>query len=66
MEVALTDLPLLLDTRLACQMLFGSGDRKNLYRLYAMIDRDEISAKKLGDRYYIPRAEMEKFIDADA
>lgn len=47
-------------------MLFGSGDRKNLYRLYAMIDREEITAKKLGDRWFIPRAEMEKFIDAHA
>ena len=60
------DLPLLIDTGLACEMLFGSSYRTDLYRLYAMIEREEIGAKKFGGRWFIPRAEMQKFIDADA
>jgi len=66
-EGALTkELPLLIHTGLACEMLWGSSHRTDLYRLYAMIEREEIGAKKLGGRWFIPRAEMQKFIDADA
>ena len=56
-------LPLLLDSRAACKILFGSNARKNKYRLYAMIDREEIAAKKIGDRWFVPGAAMQKFID---
>jgi len=58
-----TDLPLLIDSRDACLKLFGDASRKNFYRLYQMIDRDEIGAKRLGDRWFIPRREMQKYID---
>jgi excisionase family DNA binding protein len=62
------ELPLLIDSTQACKMLFGSDqDPRNMkYRLYAMIERGEIAATKLGTRYFIPRAEMEKFINANA
>lgn len=62
----MNELPLLIDSKTAVQMLFGNNDRKNLYRFYAMIDREEIAAKKIGDLWFVPRAEMEKFIDANA
>ena len=57
------ELPLLIDTKRACMMLFGDDRRKNFYRLYTMIDRGEIAARKLGDRWFIPRAAMETFFD---
>jgi hypothetical protein len=57
------NLPLLINTKQACNMLFGNDDRKNFYRLYTMIKRGEISTRKLGDRWFIPRAEMQQFLD---
>ena len=57
------DLPLLIDSRAACEMLFGSADRKHFYRLYEMIEREEIGATRLGDRWFIPKNSMKKFID---
>ena len=60
------ELPLLIDSKQACEMLFGSNDRAMKYRLYAMIEREETAATKLGTRYFIPRAEMQKFINANA
>ena len=44
-------------------MLFGSTKRKYYYRLYEMIDREEIAAKKMGDRWFIPGPAMQRFID---
>jgi hypothetical protein len=56
-------LPMMIDSRQAVQMIFGSTDRKHYYRLYEMIEREEIGAKKLGDRWFIPGTAMQKFID---
>jgi len=55
-------LPLLIDTKSACRMLFGDDDRKHFYRLYAMIEREDIIARKMGRNWFIPRSEMEKFL----
>jgi hypothetical protein len=55
-------LPLLIDSKTACQMLFGDDDRKHFYRLYAMIEREDIIARKMGRNWFIPRSEMEKFL----
>ena len=59
----MTELPLLIDTKRACMMLFGDDRRKNFYRLYQMIERGEIGARKLGERWFIPRAAMQQFLD---
>ena len=60
--------PLLIDTGEACTLIFGSKTRKNYYRLYEMIDREEIAGTKIGGRWFIPGKAMQKFIDdiADA
>lgn len=55
------EFPALVDSRKACEILFGSNERKNVYRLYAMIERGDIAARKLGDRWFIPGHEMERF-----
>jgi len=44
-------------------MLFGDDDRKHFYRLYAMIEREDIIARKMGRNWFIPRSEMEKFLE---
>jgi len=57
------NLPLMIDSSQAVKMIFGSTDRKYYYRLYEMIEREEIGAKKLGDRWFILGASMKKLID---
>ena len=52
------DMPALVDTLSAAQIIFGDSRRKNLHRLYMMIRRDEISARRIGGRWFIPRAAM--------
>ena len=59
----MTELPLLIDSGEACELLFGSKTRKNFYRLYEMIDREEIAGTKIGGRWFIPGKAMQKFID---
>jgi hypothetical protein len=59
-------LPLLIDSSQACEMLFGADTRRNRYRLYAMIARGEIKGRKFGERWYIPRREMESLHDEHA
>ena len=59
----MTDLPLIIDSTTAVEMLFGGRKRKYYYRLYEMIEREEIAAKKIGDRWFIPGKEMQRFID---
>ena len=64
----MTDLPLLIPTNDAIEMLFGrtedrSKRRRQLYRLYEMIDREEIGARKIGDRWYIKGSSMKDFVD---
>tara|TARA_Y100000588_G_C14209996_1_gene906284 strand:- start:340 stop:537 length:198 start_codon:yes stop_codon:yes gene_type:complete len=56
-------LPLLVDTGEACRLIFGSRARKNYYRLYEMIEREEIAGTKIGGRWFIPGKAMQKFID---
>ena len=56
-------LPLLIDSSRACELLFGADNRRNRYRLYGMIPRREIKGRKFGDRWYIPRVEMESLHD---
>jgi hypothetical protein len=58
-----TDLPLLIDSKQACRILFGDDKRKNFYRLYAMIELGEIAGRKLGNRWFIPRSAMQQFLD---
>jgi len=64
-EGSVTDenLPLMIDSRQAVKMIFGSTDRKHYYRLYEMIERKEIGAKKLGDRWFILGTSVKKLID---
>jgi len=57
----------LVNARKSCEALFGSTDRTSAradrYRLYAMIDRAEIKAVKIGERWFIPKAEIERWLD---
>jgi hypothetical protein len=62
----MTELPLLIDTKRACLMLFGDDCRKNYYRLYQMIELGEIGGRKLGNRWFIPRSAMQQFLDDPA
>jgi hypothetical protein len=49
---------LLVNVTNACTMLFGNATEATRMRLYRMIERDEISAKKFGRIWWIPRAEI--------
>ena len=53
----------LVSARKSCEALFGSTDKADRYRLYAMIGRDEISAKKIGNRWFVPQAEIVRWLD---
>ena len=44
----------------ACKYLFGNADESTKMRMYRMIDRDEIVARKFGTRWFIPREEIER------
>ena len=46
--------------RAACEYLFGNSDESTKMRMYRMIDRDEIVARKFGTRWFIPREEIER------
>tara|TARA_R110000824_G_C15160378_1_gene671860 strand:- start:1330 stop:1515 length:186 start_codon:yes stop_codon:yes gene_type:complete len=56
------DMPLLVDSKEACKILFGNTNRKNYYRLYGMIEREEIVGTKIGERWFIPGKEIKKFM----
>ena len=58
-----TELTPLVSAVKACEALFGSRGTTDRYRLYRMIDREEIGAKKIGRRWFIPRTEVERWLD---
>lgn len=53
----------LLSGRKACEALFGSSRKADRERLYAMIDRKEITAKKIGERWFVRQAEVVRWLD---
>ena len=52
------DTSLLVNSTQACSMLFGNSTESTKMRLYRMIKRDEISARKFGRDWWIPRTEI--------
>jgi hypothetical protein len=49
---------LLVNVTDACEMMFGNSTEATRMRLYRMIERDEISARKFGRIWWIARSEI--------
>ena len=48
--------------REACLFLFGKDDRTTVQRLYRMIKRNQIKARRCGGTWYISRQVLHDFI----
>tara|TARA_R100001163_G_C5007952_1_gene154822 strand:- start:293 stop:508 length:216 start_codon:yes stop_codon:yes gene_type:complete len=46
---------MLFSAKEVCQILFGSTDRTSFYAVYGMIERGDLDAKKVGERWYVKR-----------
>ena len=57
---------LLVNVTGACTMLFGNSTEATRMRLYRMIERDEISARKFGRIWWIPRVEIARLSSPEA
>ena len=55
----------LLTAQQACAELFTGHEahvKKNLYKLYRMIDRGEIEGVKIGSLWHVPRSEIDRLV----
>ena len=65
MEMTLHSEGQLLTAQQACAELFVGHEahvKKNLYKLYRMIDRGEIEGGKIGSLWHVPRSEIDRFM----
>ena len=58
-----SDLPALCTVRQTAKALFGDDSQSAKNRLYIWIDNGEIEARKIGNRYYIHRNHIEKYLN---
>lgn len=57
--------PSLLTVREASVALFGTDSRSNMNRVYAMINEDQLRARRFGRRIFVPARSIEELTNAD-